>query len=78
MKYFIFTLKTFNIMLKEEKENGKISSGTEFSEQRILNQTNRISGAQPRAWCPQEMKNPPGQSVLPQAHVVPTPLVSHF
>lgn len=26
-------------MLKEEKENGKISSGTEFSEQRILNLT---------------------------------------
>lgn len=44
---------------------GKISSRAEFSEKRILKQTNRISGAQPRTWYPSEDKEFPLKSVLP-------------
>lgn len=51
LKDFIFTLKTPTIMLEEEKSKRVviIVARDEFLEKRILNQTQRISDAQPRA-----------------------------
>lgn len=47
-KYFIFTLETFNIMLKRRKEIVKLIVRGAFLKKIILNKMNRISVAQPR------------------------------